>query len=153
MLVWPTLTRCAVPVRQIGGALYNWEHAWFVFVTGPVFSTARIGVFGAKDVVLGQGKCWIDVVDDDRVGAGAKVTFPLSVLHSYYNDIIQGRQISALWWYGLTFATFLVRHYRVLTVPTTVVVAPCGDVVAVNYGVALAEKLQHQLDQAARACE
>ena len=44
----------------------------------------------------------------------------------------------------------LARQYRVLTVPTTVVVAPDGDVVAVNYGVTQAEKLRHQLNEAAR---
>jgi thioredoxin-like negative regulator of GroEL len=46
----------------------------------------------------------------------------------------------------------LVRRYKVLTVPTTVVVAPCGDVVAVNYGVTQADKLRHQLDEAEDAC-
>jgi thiol-disulfide isomerase/thioredoxin len=39
----------------------------------------------------------------------------------------------------------LARRYRVLTVPTTVVVAPGGDVVAVNYGIAEAAKLRAQL--------
>ena len=47
----------------------------------------------------------------------------------------------------------LARRYRVLTVPTTVVVAPCGDVVAVNYGVTHSEKLRHQLDEAEDACD
>lgn len=41
------------------------------------------------------------------------------------------------------------RRYRVLTVPTTVVIAPGGEVVAVNYGVAQAEALQRQLEEAA----
>ena len=43
----------------------------------------------------------------------------------------------------------LARRYRVLTVPTTVVIAPGGEVVAVNYGVAQAEALQHQIEEAA----
>jgi thiol-disulfide isomerase/thioredoxin len=43
----------------------------------------------------------------------------------------------------------LARRYRVLTVPTTVVIAPGGGVVAVNYGVAQAEALQRQLEEAA----
>jgi thioredoxin-like negative regulator of GroEL len=43
----------------------------------------------------------------------------------------------------------LARRYRVLTVPTTVVIAPDGEVVAVNYGVAQAEALQRQLEEAA----
>lgn len=47
----------------------------------------------------------------------------------------------------------LARRYRVLTVPTTVVLAACGDVVAVNHGVTRADKLQRQLDQASDACE
>jgi len=42
----------------------------------------------------------------------------------------------------------LARRYRVLTVPTTVVIAPGGEVVAVNYGVAQADKLQRQLAEA-----
>jgi hypothetical protein len=37
----------------------------------------------------------------------------------------------------------------VLTVPTTVVIAPNGEVVAVNYGVTQAKKLQRQLAAAA----
>jgi len=43
----------------------------------------------------------------------------------------------------------LARRYRVLTVPTTVVIAPNGEVVAVNYGVTQAKKLQRQLEMAA----
>ena len=43
----------------------------------------------------------------------------------------------------------LARHYRVLTVPTTVVIAPGGEVVAINYGVARADKLRRQLEEAA----
>jgi thioredoxin-like negative regulator of GroEL len=46
----------------------------------------------------------------------------------------------------------LVRQFRILTVPTTVVMSPCGDVVAVNHGVTTAEKLQDQLDTAADTC-
>jgi thioredoxin 1 len=42
----------------------------------------------------------------------------------------------------------LVRRYRVLTVPTTIVVAPGGEVVAINYGLAEAAKLQKQLHTA-----
>ncbi len=47
----------------------------------------------------------------------------------------------------------LARRYRVLTVPTTVVIAPGGEVVAVNYGVAQAEALQRQLEEAAAGRE
>jgi thioredoxin-like negative regulator of GroEL len=43
----------------------------------------------------------------------------------------------------------LARRYRVLTVPTTVIIAPNGDVLAVNYGVTQASKLQRQLEAAA----
>jgi thioredoxin-like negative regulator of GroEL len=42
----------------------------------------------------------------------------------------------------------LARRYRVFTVPTTVVVAPDGRVVAVNYGVTQADKLRRQLAEA-----
>lgn len=42
----------------------------------------------------------------------------------------------------------LARRYRVLTVPTTVVIAPDGEVLAVNYGVTQADKLRRQLKQA-----
>jgi thioredoxin 1 len=42
----------------------------------------------------------------------------------------------------------LVRRYRVLTVPTTIVVAPGGEVVAINYGLTEAVKLQRQLNRA-----
>jgi hypothetical protein len=42
----------------------------------------------------------------------------------------------------------LARQFRVLTVPTTVVIAPDGGVVAVNYGVTQSNKLQHQLAKA-----
>ena len=47
----------------------------------------------------------------------------------------------------------LARQYRVLTVPTTVVIAPDGKVVAINYGVARADKLQRQLEEAAADLE
>lgn len=47
----------------------------------------------------------------------------------------------------------MARRYKVFTVPTTVVVASCGDVVAVNYGVTPADKLRRQLDEAEGACE
>jgi thiol-disulfide isomerase/thioredoxin len=47
----------------------------------------------------------------------------------------------------------LAQQYRVLTVPTTVVVDPCGEVAAVNYGLTQAEKLQHQLDEADHDCD
>jgi thioredoxin 1 len=40
------------------------------------------------------------------------------------------------------------RRYRVLTVPTTVVIGSDGDVVAINYGVAQADKLHRQLLEA-----
>jgi len=40
----------------------------------------------------------------------------------------------------------LARRYRVLTVPTTVVIAPNGAVLAVNYGVTQANKLQRQVE-------
>lgn len=42
----------------------------------------------------------------------------------------------------------LADRYRVLTVPTTVVIRPGGSVLAVNYGVTQAAKLQRQLAQA-----
>jgi len=47
----------------------------------------------------------------------------------------------------------LARQFRVLTVPTTVVLSSCGDVVAVNYGVTDADKLQHQLEEAVEDCD
>ena len=47
----------------------------------------------------------------------------------------------------------LARRYRVLTVPTTVIIAPNGEVVAVNYGVTQANKLQRQLEMAAEERE
>jgi thioredoxin-like negative regulator of GroEL len=43
----------------------------------------------------------------------------------------------------------MARRFRVLTVPTTVIIAPNGKVVAVNHGVTQAGKLQHQLANAA----
>jgi thioredoxin 1 len=43
----------------------------------------------------------------------------------------------------------LARRYRVLTVPTTVVIASNGEVTAVNYGVTQADKLHRQLEAAA----
>jgi thiol-disulfide isomerase/thioredoxin len=43
----------------------------------------------------------------------------------------------------------LARRYRVLTVPTTVIIAPNGEVVAVNYGVTQGIRLQRQLEMAA----
>lgn len=42
----------------------------------------------------------------------------------------------------------LAARYRVLTVPTTVVLAPDGEVVAINYGVTPAAKLRRQLEHA-----
>jgi thioredoxin 1 len=42
----------------------------------------------------------------------------------------------------------LARRYRVLTVPTTVVITPDGEVSAVNYGVTQADKLHRQLEAA-----
>jgi len=42
----------------------------------------------------------------------------------------------------------LASRYRVLTVPTTLVIARGGEVVAVNYGLAQADKLRRQLAQA-----
>jgi thioredoxin-like negative regulator of GroEL len=45
----------------------------------------------------------------------------------------------------------LAQRYKVLTVPTTVIIAPDGEVVAVNYGVTPADKLRRQLDRAAAA--
>lgn len=47
----------------------------------------------------------------------------------------------------------IARRYRVLTVPTTVVIAPGGKVVAVNYGVTRADKLQRQLADVATGQE
>ncbi|GAB4544833.1 MAG: hypothetical protein Kow0063_38650 [Anaerolineae bacterium] len=47
----------------------------------------------------------------------------------------------------------LARRYRVLTVPTTVVIAPDGQVVAVNYGVTQADRLRRQLKEAAERQE
>ena len=47
----------------------------------------------------------------------------------------------------------LANRYRVLTVPTTVVIRPGGSVLAVNYGVTQAAKLQRQLVQAASETE
>lgn len=44
----------------------------------------------------------------------------------------------------------LARRYKVLTLPTTVVVAPNGEVVAINYGVAQAGRLSEQLARAGR---
>ncbi len=43
----------------------------------------------------------------------------------------------------------VARRYRVLTVPTTVIIAPGGEVMAVNYGVTQADRLQRQLADAA----
>ena len=40
------------------------------------------------------------------------------------------------------------RQYKVLTLPTTVVVAPDGQVVAINYGVTQARRLSDQLARA-----
>ena len=45
----------------------------------------------------------------------------------------------------------LASRYRVLTVPTTVVVTPAGQVVAVNYGVTQAAKLKRQIAEAQAA--
>ena len=42
----------------------------------------------------------------------------------------------------------VARRFRVLTVPTTVVIAPGGEVVAVNYGVTRAKVLERQLMEA-----
>lgn len=42
----------------------------------------------------------------------------------------------------------IANRYRVLTVPTMVVIAPDGRVVAVNYGVTQSAKLQRQLADA-----
>jgi thioredoxin 1 len=47
----------------------------------------------------------------------------------------------------------LAGRYRVLTVPTTVVITPNGEVTAVNYGVAQANKLHRQLEVAADGLE
>ncbi len=47
----------------------------------------------------------------------------------------------------------MAGRYRVLTVPTTVVIAPGGKVVAVNYGVTQADKLRRQLADAAAGRE
>jgi thioredoxin 1 len=47
----------------------------------------------------------------------------------------------------------LASRYRVLTVPTTLVIAPGGEVVAVNYGLAQADKLQRQLLEAGARLE
>lgn len=47
----------------------------------------------------------------------------------------------------------IAGRYRVLTVPTTVVIAPGGKVVAVNYGVTQADKLRRQLAAAAAGLE
>ena len=47
----------------------------------------------------------------------------------------------------------IAGRYRVLTVPTTVVIAPGGEVVAVNYGVTQADKLRRQLADAATGRE
>lgn len=43
----------------------------------------------------------------------------------------------------------MARRFRVLTVPTTVIIAPNGEVVAVNHGVTQAGKLERQLANAA----
>jgi len=45
----------------------------------------------------------------------------------------------------------VAQRYRVLTIPTTVVIAPGGKVVAINYGVARADRLERQLAQAGLA--
>jgi hypothetical protein len=47
----------------------------------------------------------------------------------------------------------LVHRYRVLTVPTTVVIAPRGEVAAINYAVARADTLRRQLKEAAAGLE
>ena len=47
----------------------------------------------------------------------------------------------------------LARCYRVLSVPTTVVITPNGEVAAVNYGVTQASKLHRQLEAAADGLE
>jgi thioredoxin-like negative regulator of GroEL len=51
--------------------------------------------------------------------------------------------------YDATEHPDLAQRYKVLTVPTTVVIAPDGEVVAVNYGVTPADRLRRQLDRAA----
>lgn len=45
----------------------------------------------------------------------------------------------------------LARRYRILTVPTTVVIAPGGEVVTVNYGLARLDQLRRQLLEAGAA--
>ena len=47
----------------------------------------------------------------------------------------------------------LASKYRVLTVPTTVVIAPGGDVAAINYGFTGADKLARQLQGVIRSGE
>jgi thioredoxin-like negative regulator of GroEL len=50
--------------------------------------------------------------------------------------------------YDAVARTDIAGRYRVLTVPTTVVIAPGGKVVAINYGVTQADKLRRQLADA-----
>lgn len=42
----------------------------------------------------------------------------------------------------------LAGHYRILTVPSTVILGPTGEALAINYGFAPFEKLQTQIDAA-----
>jgi len=67
----------------------------------------------------------------------------LASLHETLGDCVSFQE------YDAVAHPDLARRYRVLTVPTTVVVTPHGEVVAVNYGVTQAEKLQRQLEMAA----
>jgi Flp pilus assembly protein CpaB len=45
-----------------------------------------------------------------------------------------------------TNAPDLTRRYRILTVPSTVILAPSGEAQAINYGFANLHKLQTQID-------
>jgi thiol-disulfide isomerase/thioredoxin len=47
--------------------------------------------------------------------------------------------------YDVTVHADLANHYKILTVPTTIVVNPVGQVTHINYGVAERGKLEAQL--------
>lgn len=66
----------------------------------------------------------------------------LTSLHETLGDCVSFQE------YDAVAHPDLARRYRVLTVPTTVIITPHGEVVAVNYGVTRAEKLQRQLEMA-----
>jgi thiol-disulfide isomerase/thioredoxin len=66
----------------------------------------------------------------------------LASLQEMMGDVVRFQEYDAL------AHPDVASQYRVLTVPTTVVVAPNGAVVAVNYGVTQSGKLRRQLEDA-----